>query len=67
MRKKIAVFAKDDMKALTNILLAIGGIVLVGGCIYGGFWLKRTMNYNLYYKDQIVKEIKENVKKECLK
>jgi len=55
------------MKALTNILLAIGGIVLVGGCIYGGFWLKRTMNYNLYYKDQIVKEIKENVKKECLK
>ena len=52
------------MKEIGLVILAL---TVIGGLIVGGFYLKRTVNYKLFYQDNIVKEIKAHVKTDCLK
>jgi len=47
---------------MKNILTITVFILLVVGCAYGGFYLKRTINYNWYYKDAVKETIRQEIK-----
>lgn len=56
------------MKLLINaLLITIVYIVVATSLIYGGFILKRNINYSLSYEQMVKETINEAVKKECLK
>ena len=48
----------------TTIVLVLAAII---GLAVGGWYLKRTINYNLMYKECVQQTVKEMVKSECLK
>lgn len=52
---------------LIMVLVIIGAIIILTGITIGGYYLKRTVNYNMFYKDAVRQEIKSMVKPECLK
>ncbi len=41
--------------------------ILIVGMIYGGFKLRRWVNWNVSYDDEVTERVKELVKPECLK
>jgi hypothetical protein len=47
-------------------LIALGFAAVIGLAI-GAWYLKRTINYNLMYKECVQQTVKEMVKAECLK
>ena len=52
--------------------IAIGGIIVIcilviGGLIYGGHRLQRSMNWSWGYEDMVEEKIREMVKEESLK
>lgn len=44
--------------------------IVIGAIAYAGFWMQRTMNYNLYYKAQVEQQVNEileqRIQQECL-
>lgn len=57
-------------KAKETLSLVFGGIVvlaLVGGLTYGGYWLTKTLSYEIFYKDMVRQEIQDMVKDGALK
>jgi hypothetical protein len=51
------------MKAFIFIIVFLATFV---GIIYGAWYLKRTVNYKLFYQDNVIEEIHKQVKRECL-
>ena len=51
---------------LFGTLIALGFAAVIGLAI-GAWYLKRTINYNLMYKECVQQTVKEMVKAECLK
>ena len=47
---------------MKDIIITIIGIVIVGFMIYGGWLIKREINYSLDYKDKVIETIKEQNK-----
>lgn len=51
---------KSDVQLILGIIL----VAVIGLSIaVGGFWLKRTVNYNLYYKKQVEEHVNQLVEK----
>jgi hypothetical protein len=55
------------MKNLYVVVIAIFAIAGIVGLIYGGWWLKREINYNLMYKSMVQETVREMVKESALK
>jgi flagellar basal body-associated protein FliL len=55
------------MKTLKIVLMGILVLLSLTGIGYLSCFVKKTVNYNLMYKDMVKETIQENVKKECLK
>jgi hypothetical protein len=51
------------MKAVVSVV----AVVLFIGLIFGGWWIKRKVNYDLIYKGLVQETIREMVKPESLK
>lgn len=55
---------------IMNPFLKVFGIIVVVIAVIalaiGSWYLKRTINYNLMYKDLVQETVKEMVKQECL-
>ena len=51
-------------------LVVLGAVVIIAVLAYAGFWMQRTVNYNLYYKSQVEQQVnkmlEQRVKHECL-
>lgn len=52
------------IKGLTVWVLAI---LIVGGVIYGGYWIAKTVSYTIFYKSMVESTVRDMVKKEALK
>jgi|LGVF01.2.fsa_nt_gb hypothetical protein len=50
-----------------KILFGFTFLILIVSFITGFYFLKRTVNYKLYYKNQVKNTIIEMVNKNCLK
>jgi hypothetical protein len=55
------------MKTFFTILAVIVSLTVFGLLSYGCWTVKKSVNYNLQYKDMVEKTIQEKVKSECLK
>jgi type II secretory pathway component PulC len=55
------------MENVKMISLCIIFVLIIISFIFGLYYLKRTINYNLYYKGQVEQTVKEMVKPEYLK
>lgn len=51
---------KSDFQLILGVILVA---VIVLSIAIGGFWLKRTINYNLYYKKQVEEHVNQLVEK----
>ena len=49
-------------KILTAVL-SIGVLVLLGGFIYGCWYLGKKVSYDLFYEDQVIQTIEEYMQK----
>jgi len=47
---------------MKDTIIVILGIVIVGSLAYGGWLIKREINYSLDYKDKVIETIKEQNK-----
>lgn len=55
---------KDAIKA---VALIVGILLVVGGIIYGCYWIAKTVSYTLFYESMVQDTVREMVKKESLK
>lgn len=50
-------------------LVLVAAIILIAALALTGFWLKRTVNYNMYYKAQVEQQvnkiIEQRISAEC--
>ena len=44
---------------MKEILVGIVGVGIVGSLAYGGWLIKREVNYSMDYKDKVIQTIKE--------
>ena len=51
-------------------LVVLGAVVIIVALAYAGFWMQRTVNYNLYYKAQVEQQVhkilEQRIVQECL-
>jgi hypothetical protein len=47
---------------MRNTIITISVILTIAVMSYGGYLLKRTINYNWYYKDAVKETIREEIK-----
>lgn len=50
-----------------HLLVIICVIAIIIVSILGGWWLKRTINYKLFYQSQVEETVRKMVKPEYLK
>ena len=55
------------MKAIKDILITVGILLLICAFIYGCYWIAKTVSYQIFYKDMVRETITEMVKPEALK
>jgi hypothetical protein len=55
------------MNNIISIIICIVSLAFIGLCVYGGFLLKRNINYKLSYESMVQQEIIKMVKPESLK
>lgn len=62
-------FNKENAKGkiMKNILIYTFGIALICGLIYGGYWIAKTVSYNIFYEDMVIETIKDHVDHKYLK
>ena len=58
---------KDIIELAKGIGMVVGVILIIGGLIYGGYWLTKTISYSFFYEDMVQRTIVEMVKPEYLK
>jgi len=49
---------------MKKVIQSLISIVVVAGIVYGGWQLRRTINFNLSYKDQVREVIHEEMEPE---
>ena len=54
------------MNFLKSAGMVIGAIVLVGGLMYGSYWIAKTVSYAIFYENMVEQTIREMVKPEYL-
>ena len=52
---------------IATIAIALCGVALVGGTIYGVYWIAKTVSYTLFYESMVQATVRDMVKKESLK
>ena len=55
---------KENMKL---VAFGVVGIALVGGMIYGSYWIAKTVSYSFFYESMVEQTVREMVKPEYLK
>ena len=55
---------KDMLKAIAGFIAIIA---VVGGLIYGVYWVAKTVSYTLFYESMVQSTVRDMVKKESLK
>jgi len=58
---------KKKFENIYLIGITIVGIIAVLFLIYGGYWLTKTVSYNIFYKDMVRSAIVEMIDPEFLK
>ena len=52
---------------MKQVIIFVGGAILICGIVYGGYWIAKRISYALFYEDMVIQTIKDIVKKEALK
>ena len=55
------------MDKLKSIGIVVGGILLVGCLIYGGYWITKSVSYSFFYESMVEQTVREMVKPEYLR
>lgn len=54
-------------KNMKMIALIFAVIVLIGGTIYGSYWIAKTVSYSFFYESMVEQTVREMVKPEYLR
>ncbi len=54
------------MKGLKITVAIIVGLILWAACMYGCYWVAKTLSYSFFYEDMVQQTIKEMIKPEYL-
>ena len=54
-------------KNMQLIAFGLVGIILIGGMIYGSYWIAKTVSYSFFYESMVEQTVREMVKPEYLR